>query len=79
MKKLNEELKSGNQQTTFEALRNAVKLVDVDNSVVLFQSYADRYYKGLIKEKKEGLPSNVLVRGHHKHIHLLDGPNGLFL
>ena len=58
------QLSLGKAEDTFAALKKAVKLVD-SNSTFLFHSYAERYHRAFLKEKQEGLPSSVLVRGRH--------------
>ena len=57
MKSLNEVLSEDNPAQTLKALKNP------DGNFPFIYQEASRYHKALLKERKEGLPSTILVSG----------------
>ena len=57
MKSLNEVLSEDDPAQTLKALKNP------DGNFPFIYQEASRYHKALLKERKEGLPSTILVSG----------------
>ena len=62
------QLSLGDAESSFTALKSVVRLVN-GKSTFLFHSYADKYFEAFNRERKEGVPGSILVRGRQIQKH----------